>query len=262
MRGGPTNPFLLFATLLAAVLLSGCADARSTENFVPPKTGESRGVGGSAEGRDPGAGAGEGNSVDEGVLPSYRSSVSTVRPPLRRRMTGVSHDPSSCPVDLADLRLLQVSHVGFDGRHHTGELVVGAQHARAVVSIFERLYDARFPIRRMRLVDEYGGDDDRSMAANNTSAYNCRRVAGQEAWSDHAYGAAIDINPVQNPYVTDQGILPPGGRRFAGIDRSSGTEVAPGVITRGDVVVRAFRSHGWSWGGDWNQPDFQHFTAR
>ncbi len=252
MRRRPTAPAVVLATVLTTVLLAGCAEPRQRDEVRPPADRESRAGDGAADDRDAG----------RETLPAYRSRVSTIPPPVSRRMTGVSHEPGSCPVELTDLRLLRLSYLGFDGRQHTGELVVAAQHARAVVRIFERLYEARFPIRRMRLVSEYGGDDDRSMRANNTSAYNCRRVAGQETWSDHAFGAAIDINPVQNPYVTSSGVLPPRGLQFAGVDRSRGADVATGVIARGDPVVRAFRRQGWSWGGDWNQPDFQHFTAR
>jgi poly-gamma-glutamate synthesis protein (capsule biosynthesis protein) len=141
-------------------------------------------------------------------------------------------------------------------------MVVHAGHADDVVGIFGRLYDARWPIRRMHLVSGYGGNDNRSMAANNTSAYNCRQVAGEDTWSRHAYGAAIDINPVQNPYVTGEGARPPRGRRFADVGRSVGAEAGQGVIKRGDVVVRAFGEKGWTWGGTWSQPDYQHFAVR
>ena len=120
----------------------------------------------------------------------------------------------------ADLRYLRLTYVGFDGRAHTGELVVHGDYAREVVGVFRTLYDARWPIRRMRLVDDYGGDDDRSMAADNTSGFNCRRVAGSRSWSAHAFGAAIDINPVQNPDLTGSSVAPPGSRRFATLDRA------------------------------------------
>jgi D-alanyl-D-alanine carboxypeptidase len=113
----------------------------------------------------------------------------------------------------------------------------------------------------MRLVDEFGGDDRRSMAANNTSAYNCRRVAGTTHWSSHAYGAAVDVNPVQNPYVRGSSIAPHAGRQFASIDRSPAAQVGPGVIRDRDVLVRAFARIGWRWGGDWSEPDYQHFYA-
>ncbi|WP_110180970.1 CapA family protein [Nocardioides solisilvae] len=194
-------------------------------------------------------------------LPAYEAEVSEIDDALARRLRA-SHDEGRCPVPLADLRHLSLSYVGFDGRARTGELVVHADLADDVVSVFGELYAERWPIRRMRLVDAYGADDDRSMAANNTSAYNCRRVAGQRSWSAHAYGAAIDLNPVQNPYVTSSGILPPRGRRFADVDRSATARPRAGVIRRGDVVTRAFRRVGWTWGGSWRQPDYQHFTAR
>ncbi len=168
-----------------------------------------------------------------------------------------------CPVLLADLRYLRMRYVGFDWKAHTGEMVVHHDYAKKVTTVFERLYDARWPIRRMRLVDGYGGDDNRSMAANNTSGFNCRRVAGSRAWSAHAYGAAIDINPVQNPYVTGSSIHPLAGARFATIDRSRADRRGPmGAIRAGDVVVRAFDCIGWDWGGDWStSPDYQHFSA-
>jgi poly-gamma-glutamate synthesis protein (capsule biosynthesis protein) len=169
---------------------------------------------------------------------------------------------AGCPVALKDLRYLRLTYVNFDGESRVGELVVHKDFARAVTGVFERLYEARWPIERMRLVDDYGGDDDRSMAANNTSAYNCRPVAGTHRWSAHAYGSAIDINPVQNPYVTAGSTAPPAGSRFAGLDRSVGARVPPGAIRAGDIVVRAFARIGWAWGGDWStSKDYQHFSA-
>jgi D-alanyl-D-alanine carboxypeptidase len=194
------------------------------------------------------------------VLPAYTASVSMIGPELRDRMR-LSHR-AGCPARLSDLRLVRLSYVGFDGAAHRGELVVHEDHARAVVRVFATAYDARWSIRRMRLVDVYRGDDDRSMAANNTSAYNCRRVAGTDHWSAHAYGAAIDINPVQNPYVIRRSVAPEAGQRYAGIDRSRNARVPPGVIREGDLMVRAFNRIGWRWGGDWSgSPDYQHFYA-
>ncbi len=189
----------------------------------------------------------------------YQASVERISPFLRQQMRS-SHHPG-CPVAWRRLRYLRVSHVGFDGRSHVGELVVAAAYARDVVGVFRKLYDARWPIRRMRLVDVYGGDDDRSMAADNTSGFNCRRVKDSKKWSDHAFGAAIDVNPVQNPYLTGSSVAPPGGRRYAALDRSAGAELPAGTIGSDDVVVRAFAAVGWEWGGSWAEPDFQHFSA-
>jgi poly-gamma-glutamate synthesis protein (capsule biosynthesis protein) len=150
-----------------------------------------------------------------------------------------------------------VSHWGFDGRVHTGRLIVAARGAPAIVRALRALYDARFPIRRMKLVERYGSDDDRSMAADNTSAFNCRLVEGSTSWSAHAYGLAIDINPLENPYLRGGQVLPPAGRAY--LDRR---RWRTGMIHAGDKVVRAFAAVGWSWGGAWHSPvDYQHFSA-
>jgi hypothetical protein len=172
-------------------------------------------------------------------------------------MTGVSWQ-RGCPVGLSELRLLTVTRWGFDGRPHRGRLVVNRDSAREVLSAMRSLYRLRYPIRRMRLVDAYGADDHRSMDADNTSAFNCRFVAGTGRWSEHAYGRALDLNPIENPYVTASGhVSPPAGARFA--HRSN---TAKGLVHRGGSVVRAFAGVGWEWGGDWSWPkDYQHFSA-
>jgi len=181
--------------------------------------------------------------------------------PARRELVTFSHR-RGCPVELRDLRYLQMSFVRFDGSPAVGEMIVHRDSADAVVRVFRRLYSARWPIARMRLIDEYRGDDVLSMAANNTSGYNCRRVAGTDRWSNHAYGRAIDINPVQNPYVVGSSVAPPKGRRFASIDRGAGASVPRGAVRSDDVVVSAFADIGWEWGGDWvNSKDYQHFSA-
>jgi D-alanyl-D-alanine carboxypeptidase len=125
-----------------------------------------------------------------------------------------------------------------------------------VVAVFRRLYGARFPIRRMVPVASYRGSDDRSMAADNTSGFNCRVVSGSTSWSMHAYGEAIDVNTVENPYV-DRGVVkPPGAGRY--LDRS---RVRPGMALAGGTLVRSFAAAGWSWGGVWSSPDYQHFSV-
>jgi hypothetical protein len=162
-----------------------------------------------------------------------------------------------CPVARGDLRVVTVTHWGFDRRVHTGHLVVAERGAPAVVGALRRLFAAHFPIRRMQLVERYGAEDSRSMAADNTSAFNCRRVEGSTSWSAHAYGLAIDINPLENPYIRQGQVEPPAGRAF--LDRSLRRV---GMIHAGDDVVRAFAAVGWSWGGRWHEPrDYQHFSA-
>jgi D-alanyl-D-alanine carboxypeptidase-like protein len=163
-----------------------------------------------------------------------------------------------CPVTLGHLRLLTLTYWGFDARGHTGEMAVHEDVADGVVRVFHELFDDRFPIRRMSLVDEFGGNDDRSMAADNTSAFNCRLATGSSTvWSEHAYGRAIDVNPVENPYVAGGRVAPPAGAPYA--DRS---RRAPGMIHPGDPTVRAFAAIGWGWGGSWHSfQDYQHFSA-
>jgi poly-gamma-glutamate synthesis protein (capsule biosynthesis protein) len=235
------------------LLLSAC----STASALPSETVSPGPPAGATT--SPGSASGTGPGEQAGSSGLYHSSVRRIGPDLRARMR-FSHGPG-CPLRWSDLRYLQMTYVGFDGKTHTGEMVVHASHARAVTEVFRQVYDARWPIRGMRLVDDYG-DDDRSMAANNTSGYNCRRVAGTDSWSAHAYGAAIDVNPVQNPDVTGSSIGPPAGRRFALIDRSAGAHVPAGTIRAGDVVVSAFAGIGWEWGGTWSKSkDYQHFSA-
>ncbi len=147
----------------------------------------------------------------------------------------------------------------------TGELVVNASVADNVVAVFRRLYEAGFPIRRMTLVDDYGAasdpadgaDDFASIEADNTSAFNCRQRTGTGGWSEHSFGTAIDLNPLENPYVSSDGTTShPGSRRF--LDRSL---AVPGVIAGDGPAVAAFRDIGWGWGGTWSTPkDYQHFS--
>jgi hypothetical protein len=170
--------------------------------------------------------------------------------PISTARLGPSWHPG-CPVGPDRLRLLRVRYAGFDGAAHDGALVVAAGLTGEVAAIFAELYRMRFPIRQLRTVDAFGGSDTASMAADNTSAFNCRAVTGGTAWSAHAYGRALDVNPRENPYLSGRTVLPPGGRT----DRS---RAAPGMVT--PAVVAAFARHGWTWGGTWTGPvDYQHF---
>jgi hypothetical protein len=189
--------------------------------------------------------------------PRFQRHAAPIGAELRERMTGVSWHPG-CPVGFAGLRLLTVSHWDFDGQVRRGRLVVNRDAARPMLGVMRKLFELRYPIRSLRLVDAYGGDDHRSMDADNTSAFNCRTVAGTSRWSEHAYGLALDLNPRENPYVTASGyVSPPAGAPFA--DRS---QRAKGLIHRGGPVVAAFAAAGWEWGGNWPWPrDYQHFSS-
>ena len=194
--------------------------------------------------------------VHAATRPDYTATIERLPRGIRAWMNGVSWRPG-CPVPLRDLRLIRLRYWGFDRQAHRGRLVVHADVARKVVRIFRRLYLASFPIRQMRLVDYYGADDRTSMEHDNTSAFNCRWRAGQPGvWSQHAYGRAIDVNPVENPYVWSGGVSPSNGAPF--VNRSNRRR---GMIFHGDAVWWAFRYQSWEWGGDWiDVKDYQHFS--
>ena len=190
------------------------------------------------------------------ALPGFRAVVRPISPTERHEMTP-SVWRAKCPVSLADLRHVSLSYVGFDGRAHRGALVVHHSAAADVVTVFRLLYRARFPIRRMRPIQAYGGDDYASIEADNTSAFNCRAATGSSSWSEHAYGRAIDINPIENPYVE-------GGRTShrASVPYLDRSNARPGMAVEGGVLVRAFDAVGWGWGGRWSEiKDYQHFSV-
>ena len=187
------------------------------------------------------------------IQPPFFYSVSPISPAFRAQMTSWHQ---GCPVPVSDLRLVAVSFWGFDGRAHRGKLILHKSYTSPVISALRTLYGGRFPIRRMQLVEAYGSSDDRSMAADNTSAFNCRGVPGAGSWSEHAYGRAIDINPLENPEVRQGVVSPPGGRKF-----TNRSKPAQGMIRPGDTAVRAFAAVGWRWGGYWHSlKDYQHFS--
>jgi len=186
----------------------------------------------------------------------FRSRIERIDAAQAKRMTGVSWRPG-CPVPLRDLRLLTLSHWSFDGRARTGRLIVHRDAARELVEVFRDLYAAWFPIRRIVPIDAYGGSDFRSIEADNTSAFNCRYVGGTTRWSNHAYGTAIDVNPIENPYVS-------GGRTAHAASRPYVTRRPhrPGMAFEGGSLVHAFERIGWGWGGRWTSAkDYQHFSA-
>jgi hypothetical protein len=164
---------------------------------------------------------------------------------------------AACPVKLSQLRYVTVSFRGFDGRAHTGELLVNADAASALVKVFARLFAAGFPIEEMRITTKAEVGAPPTGDGNNTSAFVCRPVVGQTAWSQHAYGRAVDVDPFQNPYVKGHLVLPELARAYT--DR---TWRRPGMIFANGPVVAAFRSVGWGWGGNFRTlKDYMHFSA-
>jgi hypothetical protein len=186
--------------------------------------------------------------------PPFRHSVARVTPaqlPFSWR--------AGCPVAPSHLRRLRVGYWGFDRRAHTGTLVVNADAVGDLVHVFSQLYAARFPIRRMRPIDAYRGRDEPSLEADNTAAFNCRYAVapGPKRWSVHAYGRAVDVDPVENPYLESGRVHPRSGRAYLNRAR-----FRPGMAVPGGLLVRAFAAVGWSWGGRWTRtPDYQHFSA-
>jgi len=187
-------------------------------------------------------------------LAKFSSRVSTID---AARLGGTWRP--GCPVGPTQLRLVTMDYVNFQGEARVGTMVVAAKVVGAVVTIFRTLYDHRFPIHSMVPESHFGGHDPLSMAADNTSGFNCRRavVSGPPQWSVHAYGEAIDVNPVQNPYVFNGVAQPAAAAAYL-----SRANVRPGMAEPGGVLNDAFASVGWYWGGRWSaSPDYQHFSA-
>ena len=174
------------------------------------------------------------------------------------RMEGKSY-AKGCTLPRGELRYLRVLHYDKEGQEHTGELVCHHSIADDLLAIFLELYKAKYPIERMVLIDEYDADDEASMQANNTSAFNYRQASGMRTLSKHSTGMAIDINPLYNPLVKHRNghtrVYPSTATPY--IDR---TKDFPYKIEKGDLCYRLFKQHGFRWGGDWkNSKDYQHF---
>ena len=161
-----------------------------------------------------------------------------------------------CPVTVEDLAYVTVSHMGFDGNYHTGEIIVHASVADGVVEVFRLLHEEQFPIEQMRVITKEEIDAPPTGDWNDTTSFVCRPAVGSNGWSQHAYGLAIDINPFHNPYLKGDLVLPELASAYT--DREN---TRPGMVYRDDVVYSAFRDLGWSWGGNWNTlKDWMHFS--
>jgi len=185
-----------------------------------------------------------------------RGFASHVDTPAPTQVIARSTWKEGCPVAATDLSWVRVAFRGFDEGRHTGELLVNSSVADDMVTVFRRLYDARYPIEEMRVTRLDELDAPPTGDGNNTSAFACRPTTGASSYSQHAYGLAIDVNPFQNPYVKGGLVLPELASSY--LDRSW---VRPGMITTGGPVVRAFAEIGWPWGGEWRSlKDYQHFS--
>ncbi|MCM1261130.1 MAG: M15 family metallopeptidase [Butyrivibrio sp.] len=183
---------------------------------------------------------------------------------VKTKITGISYpnsETNDADISYDDLRYLSVLHYDFNGAVQTGELICNKEIVEDLVEIFYALYLEEYQIEKIRLIDEYQGDDDASMQDNNTSCFNYRTVPGSSSLSSHAYGCAIDINPFYNPYVTTNetdgttNVYPSNSEIYA--DRSAPFEHK---IDKDDLCYKLFIEHGFEWGGIWNsQKDYQHF---
>lgn len=204
----------------------------------------------------------ENSSEEITVNSSSDFYYSSIPDSVKSRMVGVSYpaDPTNALISLDSLSYVHVLHVDFNGNTQTGELICNTAIAQDLVDIFKALYEAGYPIDKIRLIDEYGADDDTSMAANNTSCFNYRLVKGSNKLSNHGLGRAIDLNPLYNPcvYLKSGEIAPPAGAAYA--DRSADF---PYKIDTNDLAYKLFTQHGFTWGGAWNSlKDYQHFEKK
>ncbi|MCI8442182.1 MAG: M15 family metallopeptidase [Provencibacterium sp.] len=172
----------------------------------------------------------------------------------RRKITGVSWVENE-HISLDDLSLLTIAYCGFDGEYYLGQMIAANEVAQDLTEIFKELFAEAFPIEKIQLIEAYGADDNLSMADNNSSAFCYRVIDGTDYLSNHSFGRAVDINPLQNPYVRGELVQPDASADY--LDREN---VRPGMIAPGGCCYNAFISRGWEWGGDWTGPiDYQHF---
>jgi hypothetical protein len=196
----------------------------------------------------------------------FHASARSLSPSIRHEIVAAGEWHSGCPVPLSGLRVLTLDYVGFDGRGHAGQLIVNADAVAPLTDAFRHLYAMRFPVRHMQLADTYGPTSARPADGDITASFECRQASaspctsaankGNGHWSEHAYGEAVDLDPVENPYVgcgmtRDKTAL-------SYVDRS---RVRQGMVT--PAVVATFTSAGWGWGGAWtgSTKDYMHFSV-
>ena len=189
------------------------------------------------------------------MLPG-RGYASRIVSPAPSRVLDRSTWRPTCPVGSRDLAWLRVTFWGFDARRHTGELLVNARVVRQVDQVFRRLWEARFPMEQVVIVESIDEEAPPTGDGNGTGGFVCRAVTGGSSYSQHAYGLALDVNTFQNPYASDGLVIPELASAYLARDR-----VRPGMVTADGPVVSAFRDIGWEWGGDWTSlKDYQHFS--
>ena len=199
------------------------------------------------------------------LFAQFNYNISNITEEVKTRMLQADSWRESCPVHLTDLRYINVNHLDFNGETVSGEIIVHKEVADELVNIFAELYEIGYPIRQMRLVSDFNADDWASIEADNTSAFNCRPVTGnKKKWSKHAYGRAIDINPIENPYVSRKGhISHKASWQYKKRRHRKKSPADKAVLLKHDKATKIFKKYGWSWGGDWRTiKDYQHFVKK
>jgi len=163
-------------------------------------------------------------------------------------------------VGIKNLAYINIVHFGFDKKYHIGPMVIHKKLVDDAIGIFTDMCKACYPIEKIRLIDDYNADDDLSMGDNNSCALCQRYITGRtDVYSNHSFGTAIDINPIENPYQKGEKIYPPESKKY--LDRKQNKK---GLIKEGDPCHLAFTKRGWDWGGSWMQSkgyvDYQHFA--
>jgi len=192
----------------------------------------------------------------------FEANIKSIDQNIKQRMIEGKSWRKSCPVPIKDLRYIRVKHRNFYGSERMGEIIVHKDVADEVVEIFRELYKIKYPIRQMRLVSDFRGSDWQSIEADNTSAFNCRKATGSKKWSKHSYGKAIDINPIENPYIARSGRISHNASLiYRKRVHKKKTYSDKAVLLKGDKAVQIFKNNGWKWGGDWSGvKDYQHFS--
>ena len=196
------------------------------------------------------------------LFAEFHYSISPLSETIKHRILKGKSWRRGCPVSLQDLRYIRVTYWNFSGKEKSGELLMHKEAASDIVAIFGELYEIRYPVRQMRLVSDFGGNDWRSIEAGNTSAFNCRPATGSRKWSKHAYGRAIDLNPVENPYISKSGhIAHKASEKYRRrVHRKPSDPGDRALLQKRDKATLIFKKYGWKWGGDWPvTKDYQHF---
>lgn len=191
----------------------------------------------------------------EQCYPQFVSEAKNLPHLMQEAMMGVTWE-EGCPIPLEDLRLVRVLHWTENEQIQWGDMVVTERVVSDIQKLFKGLYQLRFPIHSLKPAHIYNGSDEQSMADNNTSVFNCRKVRGTSNWSEHSYGESIDINPLWNPWVKGAKVLPQNAERF--VNREM---VISGMINEGDATIEVFTQNGWMWGSQKKGiKDYQHFS--